>query len=159
MADLEAVINAERETSNDTNKPDTSKTPTTSEGQEGPTISSDDGAEVLSDWPPDIGQHIAGNFTDGFYIGEVKEIIDANTVKVSYMEPKKILTAAQDENSRRFWCWPHKEDIHDTNRDCILNLKPCLTLATPPSSKRLYLFACENAEILELMANTVLDEA
>ena len=66
MADLEAVINAERETSNDTNKPDTSKTPTTSEGQEGPTISSDDGAEVLSDWPPDIGQHIAGNFTDGF---------------------------------------------------------------------------------------------
>ena len=75
MADLEAVINADRQTSNETNKSDT---PTTSEGQVGPSMSSDE-AELLSDWPPDIGQHIAGNFTDGFYIGEVKEIIDANT--------------------------------------------------------------------------------
>ena len=82
MADLKAVINFETEASNDTNVPDMLKMPTTSEGQEGPSISSDE-AEVLSDWPPDVGQHIAGNFTDGFYIGEVKEIIDANTVRVS----------------------------------------------------------------------------
>ena len=115
MADLEAVINFETEASNDTNKPDTLITPATNEGQKGPSISSE-GAEVLSDWPPDVGQHIAGNFTDGFYIGEVKEIIDANRVRVSYMEPKEILTAAQDEHSRRFWCWPHKKDIHVTHR-------------------------------------------
>ena len=47
----------------------------------------------ISDWPPDIG-----NFTDGFCIGAVKEIIDENRVRVSYMEPKEIFTAAKDDS-------------------------------------------------------------
>ena len=42
MADLKAVINFETEASNDTNVPDMLKTPTTSEGQEGPSISSEE---------------------------------------------------------------------------------------------------------------------
>ena len=117
-----------------------------------------DDLAVRSDWPPRVGEHIAGNFTDGFHIGEVEEILDENTVRVSYMVPKEILTAADDEHSRRFWCWPRKKHMHDTDRSCILNLKPCLVLATPPSTKRLYVFACENAEILEIIANSVSEE-
>ena len=42
MADLKAVINFETEASNDTNVPDMLKMPTTSEGQEGPSISSEE---------------------------------------------------------------------------------------------------------------------
>ena len=43
--------------------------------------------------PISIGEHIAANFPDGFYIGEVTDIIDSNIVKVSYMSPKTILAA------------------------------------------------------------------
>ena len=56
-----------------------------------------------SDWPPPIGYHIAANFYDGFYIGQVESVIDNETVMVSYMHPKKVLTAEPDEHSRRFW--------------------------------------------------------
>ena len=44
-------------------------------------------------WPPKLGDHLAVNFEDGFYIGEVIEIVSDEVVKVSYMMPKKIVTA------------------------------------------------------------------
>ena len=37
--------------------------------------------------------HLAVNFEDEFYIGEVVVIMDVETVKNSYMVPKKISTA------------------------------------------------------------------
>jgi hypothetical protein len=37
--------------------------------------------------------HLAVNFEDGFYIGELVVIMDVETVKNSYMVPKKISTA------------------------------------------------------------------
>ena len=84
--------------------------------------------------------------------------ISKEIVKVSYMHPKSILTASTDEHSRRFWIWPARKDIFDTHVDCILNLKPCLELATPPSTKRMCIFACHNAELLEALAASVTEE-
>lgn len=49
-----------------------------------------------SDWPPAKGVHIAANFTDGFYIGEMKSIVDEETLEVSYMHPKIVNTANPD---------------------------------------------------------------
>ena len=105
-----------------------------------------------------IGEHIAANFSDGFYIGEILEKIDDETYKVSYMSPKTIATADAFEHPRRFWYWPSKKDQFDTDVSSILNLKPVISLATPPSTKRLYVFACHNAEILEVIANSVTEE-
>ena len=64
--------------------------------------SHDEELGIRSDWPPSIGEHIAANFSDGFYVGEVTDIVDSSIVKVSYMSPKTILTADHGEHSRRF---------------------------------------------------------
>ena len=111
-----------------------------------------------SDWPPTVHDHIAANFSDGFYIGEVLEVIDDDTVKVSYMAPKKILTAAPTENKQRFWIWPAKRDVYDTQRNCVINLRPNLLLESPASSKRHFVFSCINAELSEVFANSVTEE-
>ena len=108
--------------------------------------------------PISIGEHIAANFPDGFYIGEVTDIIDSNIVKVSYMSPKTILAADHGEHSRRFWIWPSKKDLFDTDRSCVINLKPFISMSTPPSTKRMFVFACKNAELLEMIANSVSEE-
>ena len=102
-----------------------------------------------SNWPPKIGEHIAANFDDGFHIGEVIGIIDDDTVNVTYMKPKKILTASPDEHPRRFWIWPYPEETYATNRFCIQDLRPAdLQLAIPPSTKRMLVFSLGNAEVL-----------
>ena len=49
-------------------------------------------------WPPKLGDHLAVNFEDGFYLGEAVEILSAEIVKVSYMAPKKIVTANTELN-------------------------------------------------------------
>ena len=95
-------------------------------------------------WPTRVGEHIAANFSDGFYIGEVMDIIDDDTIKVSYMSPKRITTVDQEEHMRRVWIWPSNRDIFDTYMSCIINLKPSLSLETPPSTKRQFGFACHN---------------
>ena len=100
-------------------------------------------------WPPKLGEHIVVNFDDGFYIGEVINIIDGETVNVSYMEPKRILTASTEEYTRKFWIWPYPHEIFPTKLECVLDLRPAeLTLGIPPSSKRLLVFSLGNAEIL-----------
>ena len=104
-----------------------------------------------------VGTHIAANFSDGFYLGEILAVY-GDTIKVSYMHPKSVLTANTDEHSRRFWIWPARKDVFDTDVNCILNLKPCLSLATPPSTKRMCVFACHNADILEALALSVTEE-
>ena len=70
-------------------------------------------------------------------MGQVESVINNETVTVSYMHPKKILTADPDEHSRRFWFWPAIKDRFKTKRSCILNLTPSICLATPPSTTRM----------------------
>ena len=74
------------------------------------------------------------------------------------MKLHNVLMANADEHKRRFWEWPSPIEIFPTDRSCILNLRPSLSLATPPSTKRMYIFACDNAEILEALANSVTEE-
>ena len=118
----------------------------------------DDDYYYTSEWPPKVHDHLAAIFSDGFYIGEVLEILDDETVRVSYMAPKKIMTADAMEHPRRFWIWPSKRDVYNTNRNCIINLRPYLALESPPSTKRNFIFSCLNAEILEAMAASVIEE-
>ena len=47
--------------------------------------------------------------------------------------------------------------MFDTNRRCILNLRQVISNATLPSTKRLSIFVCCNAEFLEIIANNVSD--
>ena len=103
-------------------------------------------------WPPKMGEHLAVNFEDGFYIGEVIAIIDEETVKVSYMMPKKIATASTELNLRLFWYWPSKQDVMNTNRRAVLPLRPVLKLAAPPSTKRFVVFKLENLDFVEKFA-------
>ena len=110
------------------------------------------------DWPPTLGEHVVANFTEGFFIGEVIGIVDISTVKISYMTPKTILTAAKGERPRRYWIWPAKGDHCDTDRSSFINLEPCLTLSKPLFTRRMCVFACENAELLEIIANSVSEE-
>ena len=95
-----------------------------------------------------LGENIAADFSDGFYASEILEKIDDSTYRVSYMSPKVGSTADYNEHKRRYWYWPSKKDIVDTNTSCILNLRPVILIATPLSTKRLYIFACYNAELL-----------
>ena len=111
-----------------------------------------------SAWPPAIGDHIAANFTDGFYIGEVVSVVDEDIVNVSYMRPKIIATANDEEHPRRFMCWPKPKDLFKTHRDCVLNLHPSIALAIPPSTKKMVIFSCLNVELLEALANCVTEE-
>ena len=164
MDDLEAVI-TNMHTLNQQIEPVTTETAVEVEDEilpdtliEKHTIDDEEVLGMRSDWPPIVGEHIAANFSDGFYIGEVIDIIDSCTVKVSYMSPKSILTAEAGEHERRFWIWPTNKDVFNTDKSCILNLKPCLTLAKPPSTKRMFIFSCDNAELLDIIANTVSEE-
>ena len=85
-------------------------------------------------WPPKLGDHLAVNFEDGFYLGEVVELVSDEVVKVSYMMHKKIVTATTELNPRLFWFWPSKSDLMDTSKAAVLPLRPFLQLATPPST-------------------------
>ena len=85
-------------------------------------------------------------------------MVDDDTVKVSYMCPKTLKTANQDEHPRRFWYWPARKEKFDTHRSCIMNLKPSLTLSTPPSTNKMIIFSCDNAELLASVATAVIDE-
>ena len=182
MADLEAVINPEPTNSNTGDEPDPLTDlhtvigfdSTITPGEQNQTMRRDE--EVASpdprslfesieeedssplEWPPQVHEHIAGNFSDGFHIGEVMEVKADDYVSVSYMELKEVLTAHPDEHKRRFWKWPSKRIFHDTHRHCIINLRPCLVLQSPPSSKRNFIFSCLNAELLEAMASSVTEE-
>ena len=49
-----------------------------------------------------VGEFIAASFEDGFFIGEVLEIIDHDTVQVDYMIPKKVRSADLNEHPRRY---------------------------------------------------------
>ena len=75
------------------------------------------------------GEHVAVNFTDGFLIGEVTEVLGKEKVKVSLMQPKPVITSDPTEHEKRFWIWPTNKKTHDVDISCILNLRPCLTLA------------------------------
>ena len=102
-------------------------------------------------------EHIAANFLDGFYVGEIHEEIDDSTYSVSCMSLKVISTADYNKHKTSYWYWPSKQEIFDTSTSCILNLRPVISNAIPPSTKRLYIFACYNAELLEIIANSVSD--
>jgi len=102
-----------------------------------------------SNWQLKIGEHVAVSFDDGFYIGEVKKLLDQDTAEISYMEPKKVLTASADEDPRKFWIWPFPEVKYDTSRESIMDMRPAeLTLARPPSTSRMLVFSVGNAELL-----------
>ena len=157
MSDLEAVIaNGDCEEEMEVVVPETSANSSTEKPSTNITAN-ESTSIVVSDWPLPERTHIAGNFTDGFCIGEVLST-KGDTATVSYMETHKVLTADADEHKRRFWKWPSPKKIIRTDRSCILNLRPSLSLATPPSTKRMYIFACENAEILDALANSVTEE-
>ena len=68
------------------------------------------------------------------------------------MKPKKILTAGTDIDLRQFWYWPSKEDIYETDRRCVLPLRPVLQLAKPPSSRRFIVFKLENLDLIDKFA-------
>ena len=72
------------------------------------------------------------------------------------MSPKVVSTADCNKHKKRYWYWPSKKDIFDTNMSCILNLRPVILIATP-STKRLYICTCYNAKLLEIIANSVSD--
>ena len=95
MEDLEAVIGV----SNAENSCQEPANGTTLDIDEEEIVNTDQLPD--SDWSPPIGYHIAANFSDGFYIGQVESVIDNETVMVSYMHPKEVLTAEPDEHSRR----------------------------------------------------------
>ena len=140
--------NKKQKPDNEISNTTTSSTKTNNDDKESINTSGSE-AEEYSRWPPEIGEHIAVNFDDGFHIGEVLEIIDDETVGVSYMKPKKVLTANANEHPRKFWIWPYPEVTHRTNRQCILDLRPAdLMLAIPPSTKRMLVFSVGNAELL-----------
>ena len=103
-------------------------------------------------WPPRLCVHLAVNFEDGFYIGEVVELVSDEVVKVSYMMPKKIVTATTELNPRLFWFWPSKLDLMDTSKAAVLLLRPVLQLATPPSTKRFIVFKLENLDFIQKFA-------
>ena len=103
-------------------------------------------------WPPKLGDHLAVNFEDGFYLGEVVELISAETVRVSYMLPKKIATASAELNPRLFWFWPSKKDLMVTHQAAVLPLRPVLSLASPPSTKRFVVFKLDNLDFIEKFA-------
>ena len=102
-------------------------------------------------------EHIAANFSDGFYVGEIHEEIDDSTYSVSCMSLKVISTADCNKRKTSYRYWPSKQDIFHTNTSCILHLRPVISIAIPPSTKRLYIFGCSNAELLEIIANSVSD--
>ena len=77
---------------------------------------------------------------------------------VSYTHPKKVLTDDPDEHSRRFWFWPSIKDKFKTKRSCILNLKPSICLATPSSTTRVLMFACNNVELLDTLAASITED-
>ena len=64
---------------------------------------------VTEDENYQIGEHIAENFSDGFYVGEILEKIDDSTYRVSYMSPKVVSTADYNEHKKRYWYWPSKK--------------------------------------------------
>ena len=138
MADLEAVLCCQPE-----------------EVPEVPEVAEPESTQEHQDWKLVKGKHVAVNFTDGFLIGEVTEVLGKEKVKVSVMQPKPVITSDPTEHEKRFWIWPTSKKTHDVDISCILNLRPCLTLAKPPSTKRMFVFACENAEILAAMADSV----
>ena len=111
-------------------------------------------ASVQGPWPPKVGDHIAVNFEDGFYLGEVKRLDPKfpNKVMVSYMKPKKLVTAEPNVDKRQFWFWPSKEDLYETDRACVLPLRPVLQLAKPPSTRRFVVFKLENFDFIDKFA-------
>ena len=152
MEDLEAVIGV----SNAENSCQESANGTTLDIDEEEIVNTDHLPD--SDWPPPIGYHIAANFSDGFYIGQVESVIDSQLVMVSYMHPRKVLTTDLDEHSRRFWFWPSIKDKFKTKRSYILNLKPSICLATPPSTTRILVFACNNVEPFDTLASSITED-
>jgi hypothetical protein len=68
--------------------------------------------------------HLAVNFEDGFYIGELVVIMDVETVK----------------NSLLFWYWPSKQELMNTNR--AVAFKVC-------STERFVVFKLENLDFVE----------
>ena len=94
-------------------------------------------------WPPYINDHVAVRFVDGFYIGEVVEVLDNETLRISYMQPKTVLTASPSEHKRKFWIWPFPPNIKPTKRNSISNIRPAdLKLTTPPLTRRSLVFSC-----------------
>jgi hypothetical protein len=55
--------------------------------------------------------HLAINFEDGFYIGEVVVIMNVEIVKVSYRVPKKISTASTKLNRVFFGTGPPSRSL------------------------------------------------
>ena len=93
MADLEAVIDLdssaqiEEVTDDDAcgaQSPTTENSETVSDPMVQSQSTDEDDDFLPSEWPPQVHDHIAGNFLDGFDIGEVLEVLDDETVKVSY---------------------------------------------------------------------------
>lgn len=77
-------------------------------------------------WPPCLGDHLAVNFVDGFFLAEVRDIVDKDqtTVNISLMKPKKIPNCNPEK--RQFWIWPSKEETVVVHRDSVLPLRPVL---------------------------------
>ena len=84
-----------------------------------------------------MGEHVAVNFEQGFWIGEMCEIKDTETVKVSFMKTKTVATGSHTEHKSKFWIWPYPEETRYVKRQCILSIRPAgLVLAVPPSTNR-----------------------
>ena len=84
-----------------------------------------------------IGEHIAANFSDGFYDGETLEQIDDSTYRVSYMSPKAVSTTDYNVQEKMLVLAVKKRY---TNTSYVLNLRPVISTATLPLTKRLHNF-------------------
>ena len=108
----------------------------------------DDGQQV-GDWPPAVGEHLVVAFEDGWYVGEVTSEEKDDCIDVSYMMPKKVITADPKEHPRRFWFWPAKKEVIPTKKEFMLLVRPDLVIAKPPSSRRMVVFSVNNADIID----------
>ena len=103
-----------------------------------------------------IGEHIAANFSDCSML--VKSSKKPTIVHIESLTCLRRLSQQQTiRTQEKILVLAVKKDIFDTNMSCILNLRPVISIATPPSTKRFYIFACYNAELLEIIANSVSD--
>ena len=110
-------------------------------------------SEALSDsqlnvWPPEVGEHVVVNCEGGWEVGEVVEVTIWG-VKVSFMKQKKVAAADKGEHPRRFWVWPARKEVLDTEEQYVVPVRPDLMVAKPPSTRRMVVFSVENADIID----------
>jgi hypothetical protein len=103
--------------------------------------------------------HLADNFEDGFYIGEVFVIMDLETGKIvtwyQRRYPLPLITSPPPALNLTlfFYCyWPYKQVLMNTNRAALLPLRPVLKVFAPPCTKRFVIFKLEKLDFVENFA-------